>query len=231
MIGSLRYVAFYRLGPQVLKYLARYTHRIAISNRRLISMDDQNVTFRWKDYAHHNRPRTMTLDGTEFLRRFLMHAVPRGFMRIRHFGLLANRVRSTNLALTLPATDRNSICGDALRWDTTASIVSDLSVPRTPDSWAQSVVIATDGFVLASGQLCMLPSSFHRTVLRPRCVRLHPGSLDGRAHITPIPPGSQAPINPPACPAIRTVERIRSRMPRSTPDYPRRPHHHSIQSP
>jgi Putative transposase/Transposase zinc-binding domain len=87
-------------GPgQVLKYLARYTHRIAISSRRLISMNDQTVTFRWKDYAHHNRPRTMTLDGAEFLRRFLMHAVPRGFMRIRHFGLLANRVRATNLAL------------------------------------------------------------------------------------------------------------------------------------
>ena len=87
-------------GPeQVLKYLARYTHRIAISNRRLISMDDRNVTFRWKDYAHHNRPRTMTLDGGEFLRRFLMHAVPRGFMRIRHFGLLANRVRAANLSL------------------------------------------------------------------------------------------------------------------------------------
>jgi Putative transposase/Transposase zinc-binding domain len=87
-------------GPeQVLKYLARYTHRIAISNRRLISINDNSVTFRWKDYAHHNRPRTMTLDGREFLRRFLMHAVPRGFMRIRHFGLLANRVRAANLSI------------------------------------------------------------------------------------------------------------------------------------
>ena len=87
-------------GPgQVLKYLARYTHRIAISNRRLISMNERTVTFGWKDYAHHNRPRTMTLDGAEFLRRFLMHAVPRGFMRIRHFGLLANRVRSQNLSI------------------------------------------------------------------------------------------------------------------------------------
>jgi hypothetical protein len=87
-------------GPQqVLKYLARYTHRIAISNRRLVSTDHQTVTFKWKDYAHHNRPRTMTLDGAEFLRRFLMHAVPRGFMRIRHFGLLANRVRAQNLEL------------------------------------------------------------------------------------------------------------------------------------
>jgi len=87
-------------GPeQVLKYLARYTHRIAISNRRLVSVNDQTVTFNWKDYAHHNRPRSMTLDGGEFLRRFLMHAVPSGFMRIRHFGLLANRVRAGNLAL------------------------------------------------------------------------------------------------------------------------------------
>lgn len=84
---------------QVLKYLSRYTHRIAISNRRLTSIDDNTVTFRWKDYAHHNRPRTMTLDAREFLRRFLMHAVPRGFMRIRHFGLLANRVRSQNLSI------------------------------------------------------------------------------------------------------------------------------------
>jgi Putative transposase/Transposase zinc-binding domain len=85
-------------GPQqVLKYLARYTHRIAISNRRLVSVDNQTVTFKYKDYAHHNRKRTMTLDGAEFLRRFLMHAVPSGFMRIRHFGLLANRVRAGNL--------------------------------------------------------------------------------------------------------------------------------------
>ena len=87
-------------GPeQVLKYLARYTHRIAISNRRLVSVNHQTVTFNYKDYAHGNRPRTLTLDGAEFLRRFLMHEVPRGFMRIRHFGLLANRVRAKNLAL------------------------------------------------------------------------------------------------------------------------------------
>jgi hypothetical protein len=85
-------------GPQqVLKYLARYTHRIAISNRRLVSVDDQNVTFNYKDYAQGNRPRSMTIDGGEFLRRFLMHAVPSGMMRIRHFGLLANRVRAENL--------------------------------------------------------------------------------------------------------------------------------------
>jgi hypothetical protein len=85
-------------GPErVLKYLARYTHRIAISDRRLLSVDEQNVTFNYKDYARGGRRRTMTLDGREFLRRFLLHAVPRGFMRVRHFGLLANRVRAKNL--------------------------------------------------------------------------------------------------------------------------------------
>jgi hypothetical protein len=86
-------------GPErVLKYLARYTHRIAISNRRLVASDDRTVTFTYKDYARGHRRRTMTLDGAEFLRRFLLHAVPSGFMRIRHFGLLANRVRAKNLA-------------------------------------------------------------------------------------------------------------------------------------
>jgi hypothetical protein len=89
-------------GPdQVLKYLSRYTHRIAISNRRLVAMDDDAVTFKYKDYAQPSRPRprprTMTLDGKEFLRRFLLHAVPSGFMRIRHLGLLANRGRADNL--------------------------------------------------------------------------------------------------------------------------------------
>jgi hypothetical protein len=79
---------------QVLKYLARYTHRIAIGNRRLVAMDRDTVTFRWKDYAHHNAPRLMTLAATEFLRRFLLHVVPRGFVRIRHYGLLANRHRA-----------------------------------------------------------------------------------------------------------------------------------------
>jgi hypothetical protein len=86
-------------GPQqVLKYLSRYTHRIAFSNRRLVSMDDRNVTFLWKDYAHGNQPKLMMMEGREFLRRFLMHAAPPGFMRIRHFGLLANRFRKANLA-------------------------------------------------------------------------------------------------------------------------------------
>jgi len=87
-------------GPtQVLKYLARYTHRVAISNRRLVSFENGNVTFRWKDYAHGNRNRTMTVDAVEFIRRFLLHCLPKGFQRIRHYGFLANRARRQKLSL------------------------------------------------------------------------------------------------------------------------------------
>jgi hypothetical protein len=85
-------------GPeQVLKYLARYTHRVAISNQRLASVDDRKVAFHWKDYADANTAKVMTLDGVEFLRRFLQHVLPSGFVRIRHFGLLANRHREEKL--------------------------------------------------------------------------------------------------------------------------------------
>lgn len=87
-------------GPeQVLKYLARYTHRVAISNDRLISMEGDQVTFRWKDYASHSRLRTMTLSASEFIRRFLLHVLPSGFMRIRYYGFLANGHAQAKLAL------------------------------------------------------------------------------------------------------------------------------------
>jgi hypothetical protein len=82
-------------GPEhVLHYLARYTHRVAISNHRIVDVTDTHVTFRWKDYAHHNKRRTMTLSQEEFLRRFLEHVLPKGFPRIRYFGFLANRRRA-----------------------------------------------------------------------------------------------------------------------------------------
>jgi len=84
---------------QSLKYLARYTYRVAISNERIESLEDGQVTFRYKDYAHGHRPRRMTLTAQEFLRRFLMHVLPRGFVRIRSFGFLSNRVRDKQLAL------------------------------------------------------------------------------------------------------------------------------------
>jgi hypothetical protein len=87
-------------GPgQVLKYLARYTHRVAIGNRRLVGMTDGRVRFRYKDYAESGKQRTMELEATEFLRRFLLHVLPTGFVRIRHYGLLSNRHRREKLAV------------------------------------------------------------------------------------------------------------------------------------
>ncbi len=88
-------------GPEaVLSYLSRYTHRVAISNSRLISLDDRGVTFKWKDYRakRRDRQKIMTLATDEFIRRFLMHVLPSGFHRIRHYGLFANGGRADNLA-------------------------------------------------------------------------------------------------------------------------------------
>jgi Putative transposase len=88
-------------GPEpVLRYLSRYTHRVAISNRRLVAADDGSVAFRWKDYRLDgpDRWKTMTLHPHEFIRRFLMHVLPKGFHRIRHYGLFANGNRAANIA-------------------------------------------------------------------------------------------------------------------------------------
>ena len=87
-------------GPaQVLAYLGRYTHRVAIANSRLVSMTDTEVTFRWKDYRHHGKSKPLTLGAGEFIRRFLLHTLPDGFHRIRHYGFLANGHRAAKLAL------------------------------------------------------------------------------------------------------------------------------------
>jgi Putative transposase/Transposase zinc-binding domain len=87
-------------GPEaVLKYLARYTHRVAISNARLLDFEDGMVRFRYKDYAHGNRKRVMTLTALEFVRRLLLHVLPTGFVRIRHYGILSNRHRHQKLEL------------------------------------------------------------------------------------------------------------------------------------
>jgi hypothetical protein len=100
-------------GPQrVLEYLGRYTHRVAISNRRLLSLADGQVTFQWKDYRseHKQTSKAMTLEADEFVRRFLIHTLPSGFQRIRHFGFMANCHRAAKLALcrqllNVPITD------------------------------------------------------------------------------------------------------------------------------
>ncbi len=89
-------------GPRsVLAYLSRYTHRVAIANSRLLAADAQKVTFKWKDYrkAYSERPGTLTLDTPEFIRRFLLHVLPDGFHRIRHYGMLANTRRAASVAL------------------------------------------------------------------------------------------------------------------------------------
>ena len=87
-------------GPQqVLKYLARYTHRVAIRNSRIVDVADDAVTFRYKDYADEHKSKVMTLLGVEFLRRFVQHVLPKGFVKVRHYGLVANRNRDDRLAL------------------------------------------------------------------------------------------------------------------------------------
>jgi hypothetical protein len=88
-------------AQHALRYLGQYTHRVAISNHRLVALADGMVTFRWRDSAHKNKKRLMTLPVNEFLRRFLLHVLPPGFVRIRHFGLMAHRRRGASLPLCL----------------------------------------------------------------------------------------------------------------------------------
>jgi hypothetical protein len=123
-------------GPQrVLKYLSRYTHRVAIANERIVSIEDGVVRFRWKDYAHHNQLKVMALPAAEFLRRFLLHVVPSGFMRIRHFGLLANRHRTAKLTrcrrllAPSPAPDLIPSTSDGSGGDASASAVEPKRCP------------------------------------------------------------------------------------------------------
>ncbi len=114
-------------GPEhVLHYLARYTHRVAISNHRIVHFADGKVTFRWKDYAHKSKQRLMTVTAEEFLRRFLLHSLPRGFVRIRFCGFLANRRRGT----LLPVCKR--LLGAASLQNSTTP---DASEPRSPGAW------------------------------------------------------------------------------------------------
>jgi hypothetical protein len=98
---------------QVLRYLARYTHRVAISNRRLLALEDGRITFRYKDYAQDNQEKEMTLDAAEFLRRFLLHVIPKRFVRIRTYGFLANRNRKANVERCREAIRRLGIACEA----------------------------------------------------------------------------------------------------------------------
>jgi hypothetical protein len=144
-------------GPEhVLQYLARYTHRVAISNHRLLSVDEDKVSFRWKDYAHHSKQRAMALSHEEFLRRFLQHVLPRGFPRIRYFGWLANRKRSSSLPAcrlllkSQPLLHSETVEGDVTVWQCPCCqgpmhIVERLSPART---WREGI-----------RQICLVDSS------------------------------------------------------------------------
>ena len=132
-------------GPQqVLDYLGRYTHRVAIANSRLINIDDAQVQFRWKDYRQPEKSKLMTLDADEFIRRFLLHVLPSGFRRIRHFGFLANVHRSTRLAtirslLAVPAPAADDRPGDyRIRY----ALLTGRSIDICPSCGGQMVEIA-----------------------------------------------------------------------------------------
>ena len=120
-------------GPaQVLAYLGRYTHRVAIANSRLVALDDDHVAFTWKDYRQNSATKIMKLKPDEFIRRFLLHALPDGFHRIRHFGFMANSHRAAKLALCRELLDRERTApNDAAAADSEAQTWAE--VPACPD--------------------------------------------------------------------------------------------------
>jgi hypothetical protein len=124
-------------AEQVINYLGRYTHRIAFSNERLVGMKDGQVTFRWKDRARGNQEKVMTLEAGEFLRRFLLHVLPRGLVRIRHYGFLANRVRRREVRrlralLAAPIPAEASTTAGRERWEDLVRRLTGKDVTRCP---------------------------------------------------------------------------------------------------
>jgi hypothetical protein len=112
-------------GPDaVLADLSRYTHRVAIANRRLLTVTDDDVAFRWKDYRHHGKSKIMALDADEFIRRFLLHTLPDGFHRIRHYGFLANGHRAAKLALCRKLLATRPIIDPATRTEPKEAIIA-----------------------------------------------------------------------------------------------------------
>jgi Putative transposase/Transposase zinc-binding domain len=141
----------------VLKYLARYTHKAAISNHRLVDLANGRVSFQWKDYAHGGRQGIMTLDAVEFVRRFLMHVLPSGFVRVRHYGLLANRHRQEKLARC------RELLGTAItpRTDTAPSDVDPvtLAVPETTVTPTRVCPQCGSGRMFVIGEIPPLPKA------------------------------------------------------------------------
>ncbi len=150
-LGDLDWVVYakppFGTPEQVLKYLARYTHRVAISNGRILGMDADQVRFRYRDRAHGDKTRVMSLGGTEFLRRFLLHVLPAGFVRIRYFGWMAQRHRAAKLArcreLLLPGP--MAIASLAASHATTAITAQDVPKPSIENALARRCTVCGTG--------------------------------------------------------------------------------------
>ncbi|MEI9479133.1 MAG: IS91 family transposase [Deltaproteobacteria bacterium] len=142
-------------GPKgVLQYLGRYTHRIAISNNRILANRDGNVSFLWRDYADDSRQKTMTLKADEFIRRFLLHVLPERYVRIRHFGLLANRSRKDNIA----------VCRKIVGGDKTVAKEN-----TSQETW-QEQLLRICGIDVAACPVCQTGRMFKVALLHPlRC--------------------------------------------------------------
>jgi hypothetical protein len=142
-------------GPNgVLQYLGRYTHRIAISNNRILTIHDGKVSFLWRDYADHDRQKTMTLQADEFIRRFLLHVLPEHYVRIRHFGLLANRNRKDLIAFC------RKILGDGKK---------EIKENNRPETW-QEQLLRICGIDVTICPVCRKGRMFRIELLRPyRC--------------------------------------------------------------
>jgi hypothetical protein len=142
-------------GPQsVLRYLGRYTHRIAISNERILTLQDNKVSFIWRDYADGQKKKVMNLKASEFIRRFLLHVLPERFVKIRHFGLLANRTRKENIA----------VCREVLGGNTREMKNEDM-----PETW-QERLLRVSGIDITKCPVCQKGEMFRVDVLHPtRC--------------------------------------------------------------
>jgi len=138
-----------------LAYLSRYTHRVAIANSRLIALDERGVTFRWKDYRAKGKTRhkTMTLSTDEFMRRFLLHVLPSGFHRIRHYGLLANGGRQDNLARARELLKVEPVNAEPMGADADASDKAAQPTFVCPDCGAAMIIVE----ILARKQLIRAP--------------------------------------------------------------------------
>jgi hypothetical protein len=188
-------------GPeQVLKYLTGYTHRVALSNHRLVKLEDGHVTFTWKDYADNCRRKEMTLEAVEFVRRFALHIIPKGLVRIRRYGLLAHRDRGERLALCRsllvtgarpsPALETNtppSVGGGSTNSDQLPGGLGPPPAPVEPKSTSPSwmgicVLVVLVSLLVASGDTASFASSpavpTAAVLVEDRC----PGCGVGRLH-------------------------------------------------